>query len=287
MRQVGAVGRAMLIQAAAQRWKVPAAGLTTEPGFVVDKAGKRRASYGELAQAAAGLTAPDPKTLTLKDPKTYRIIGKAHPQSDTPAIVTGKPLYGIDVRVPGMLYATFLKAPVFAAKVAKVDLAPAKAVKGVRHAFVVDGGTELEGLLGGVVVVADSWWAGAQGPQRAGGHLGRPSDQRPEQLRLHRQGRRTARPAAAPQPQDRRRRRRGPEERGQGGQGRPQLSVQRPRARWSRRTARPASRMARSRSGPRPRTPRTAASWWPRPWGSSPRTSPSTSPAAAAASAGG
>jgi isoquinoline 1-oxidoreductase beta subunit len=163
MRQVGAVGRALLIQAAAQRWNVPAAGLTTEPGFVVDKAGKRRASYGELAQAAAGLTAPDPKTLTLKDPKTYRIIGKAQPQSDTPAIVTGKPLYGIDVRVPGMLYATFLKAPVFAAKVAKVDLAPAKAVKGVRHAFVVDGGTELEGLLGGVVVVADTWWAARKG----------------------------------------------------------------------------------------------------------------------------
>jgi isoquinoline 1-oxidoreductase beta subunit len=75
----------------------------------------------------------------------------------------GKPLYGIDVRVPGMLYATFLKAPVFAAKVAKVDLAPAKAVKGVRHAFVVDGGTELEGLLGGVVVVADTWWAARKG----------------------------------------------------------------------------------------------------------------------------
>jgi isoquinoline 1-oxidoreductase beta subunit len=163
MRQVGAVGRALLIQAAAQRWNTPAAGLATEPGFVVDKAGNRRASYGELAQAAAGLAAPDPKTLVLKDPRTYRIIGKSQPQSDTPAIVGGKPLYGIDVRVPGMLYATFLKAPVFAAKVAKVDLAPAKAVKGVRHAFVVDGGTELEGLLGGVVVVGDTWWAARKG----------------------------------------------------------------------------------------------------------------------------
>lgn len=163
MRQVGAVGRALLIQAAAQRWSTPAAGLATELGFVVDKAGNRRAAYGELAQAAAGLTAPDPKALVLKDPKTYRIIGKSQPQSDTPAIVVGKPLYGIDVRVPGMLYATFLKAPVFAAKVAKVDLAPAKAVKGVRHAFVVDGGTALEGLLGGVVVVGDSWWAARKG----------------------------------------------------------------------------------------------------------------------------
>jgi isoquinoline 1-oxidoreductase beta subunit len=163
MRQVGAVGRALLIQAAAQRWNVSASGLTTEPGFVIDKAGKRRASYGELAQAAAGLTAPDPKMLTLKDPKAYRIIGKPQRQVDTAAIVEGKPLYGIDVRVPGMLYATFLKAPVFAAKVAEVDLAPAKAVKGVRHAFVVDGGTALEGLLGGVVVVADTWWAARKG----------------------------------------------------------------------------------------------------------------------------
>ena len=163
MRQVGAVGRALLIAAAAQRWNTSAAGLTTEPGFVVDKAGKRRAAYGDLAQAAAGLTAPDPKTLTLKDPKTYRIIGQPQKQSDTPAIVTGQPLYGIDVRMPGMLYATFLKAPVFAAKVAKVDLAPAQAVKGVRQVFVVEGGTELEGLLGGVVVVADTWWAARKG----------------------------------------------------------------------------------------------------------------------------
>ena len=162
-RQVGAVGRAMLIQAAAQRWGVPAEGLTTEPGFVVDKAGKRRVAYGDLVEAAAKLTPPDPKSVPLKDPKAYRIVGKPHGQSDNPAIVTGQPLYGIDVRLPGMLYATFLKAPVYAAKVAKVDLAPAKAVPGVRHAFVVEGGTELEGLLPGVVVVADSWWTARKG----------------------------------------------------------------------------------------------------------------------------
>jgi isoquinoline 1-oxidoreductase beta subunit len=153
----------MLIAAAAQRWGVPAAGLTTEPGVVVDPAGKRRIAYGELVEAAAKLTPPDPKTVPLKDPKTYRIVGKAHGQSDNPAIVTGQPLYGIDVRLPGMLYATFLKAPVFAAKVAKVDLAAAKAVPGVRDAFIVEGGTALEGLLPGVVVVADSWWTARKG----------------------------------------------------------------------------------------------------------------------------
>ncbi len=163
IRQVGAVGRAMLIAAAAQRWGVPAAGLVTEPGVVVDPATRRRLAYGELVEAAARLTPPDPKTVALKDPKTYRIMGKPHAQFDNPAIVTGQPLYGIDVRLPGMLYATFLKAPVFAAKVGKVDLAPAKAVKGVRDAFVIEGGTELEGLLPGVVVVADSWWTARKG----------------------------------------------------------------------------------------------------------------------------
>jgi isoquinoline 1-oxidoreductase beta subunit len=163
MRRVGATGRAMLIAAAAARWNLPAADLATEPGFVVHRASNRRLAYGALASDAAKLTAPDPAGLTLKDPKAFRIIGKALPQSDTPAIVTGQPLFGIDVRVPGMLYATFFKAPVFGAKVAKVDLAPAKAVKGVRDAFVVEGGTTFNGLVSGVAVVADSWWAARKG----------------------------------------------------------------------------------------------------------------------------
>jgi isoquinoline 1-oxidoreductase beta subunit len=163
MRRVGATGRAMLIAAAATRWNLPAADLATEPGFVVHKASNRRLAYGALAGDAAKLAAPDPAGLTLKDPKAFRIIGKALAQSDTPAIVTGQPLFGIDIRVPGMLYATFFKAPVFGAKVAKVDLAPAKAVKGVRDAFVVDGGTTFNGLVSGVAVVADSWWAARKG----------------------------------------------------------------------------------------------------------------------------
>ncbi|PZR30574.1 xanthine dehydrogenase family protein molybdopterin-binding subunit [Caulobacter segnis] len=162
-RQVGAVGRALLIQAAAQRWGIPPASLVTESGVVIDPKGKRRAAYGDLVEAAAKLTPPDPKTVPLKDPKAYRIIGKFHPQSDNDAIVTGRPLFGIDVRLPGMLYATYAKGPVFGAKVAKVDLAPAKAVKGVRAAFVVEGQAELDGLLPGVAVVADSWWSARKG----------------------------------------------------------------------------------------------------------------------------
>jgi len=80
----------------------------------------------------------DPKSIVLKDPKAYKIIGKSKPQVDTAAIVRGKPLFGIDVVVPGMLYATFEKAPVFGASVASADLDAARAVKGVRKAFVVE-----------------------------------------------------------------------------------------------------------------------------------------------------
>ena len=163
LRRVGATVRALLIAAAAARWNVPADSLSTEPGFVVHAASKRRASYGELAQAASTLTPPDPKTLTLKDPKAFRIIGQSHKSQNLDAITTGKPLYGIDVVVPGMLYATFAKAPVYGAKVAKANLDAAKAVKGVKDAFVIEGGTALNGLLPGVAVVATSWWAARKG----------------------------------------------------------------------------------------------------------------------------
>jgi isoquinoline 1-oxidoreductase subunit beta len=161
LRRVGATVRALLIQAAATRWNVPVESCSTEPGVVIS--GKRRAGYGELVEAAATLTPPDPKTLVLKDPKAFRIIGQSHKSQNLDAITTGQPLYGIDVVVPGMLFATFVKAPVYGAKVASVDLAPAKAVKGVRDAFVIEGGASLNGLLPGVAVVADSWWAARKG----------------------------------------------------------------------------------------------------------------------------
>ncbi len=163
LRRVGATGRALLIAAAAARWGVAAEACATEPGFVIHAASNRRLAYGDLAQAAAALTPPDPKSLTLKDPKAFRIIGKRQQSRDIDAIVTGQPLYGIDTRVPGMLYATFAKAPTFGAKVASVDLTPAKAVAGVKDAFVVEGGTNLASILPGVAVVADSWWAARKG----------------------------------------------------------------------------------------------------------------------------
>lgn len=163
LRRVGSAARVMLIAAAAQGWGVPASECTTASGVVHHAASRRKATYGSLADKAAGAPMPDLKTVPLKDPKDYKIIGKPLRQVDTDAIVTGKPLFGIDIVVPGMLFATFERAPVFGAKVAGADLAAAKGVKGVRDAFVIEGGTALDGLLPGVAVVGDSWWAARKG----------------------------------------------------------------------------------------------------------------------------
>jgi len=171
LRRVGAVARLMLINAAAQAWNCPAGECSTAGGAVIHKTSGRSRSYGSLALLCADIAAPDPKSVTLKDPKAYKIIGKATPQYDVAKIVTGQPLFGIDVKRPGMLYATYEKAPVYGAKVASADLDAAKAVKGVRKAFVVDGdpngltpqGAIGVGLLPGVAVVGDSWWAARKG----------------------------------------------------------------------------------------------------------------------------
>jgi isoquinoline 1-oxidoreductase beta subunit len=158
LRRAGGVGRAMLVAAAAQGWKVPAGECTTEAGHVVHTSTGRKAAYGDLVAVAATLQVPDPKTVVLKDPKSYRIIGTAQGQVDGPAIVTGQPLFGIDVRLPGMLYAAFQKAPAYGAKLLDADLSAAKAVKGVHDVYVIDGDTDPHGAVSGVAVVAQSWW---------------------------------------------------------------------------------------------------------------------------------
>lgn len=158
MRRAGAAGRAMLVAAAATRWGVPATECDAAKGVVRHGASGRSISYGEIASAAAAVTPPDLATVPLKDPKSFSIIGTRVRGVDTHAIVTGKPMYGIDVTVPGMLYATYAKSPVFGGTVASANLDVVRRQPGVRHAFVVEGGTALNGLLGGVAIVADSWW---------------------------------------------------------------------------------------------------------------------------------
>lgn len=157
-RKLGATVRAMLVQAASQAWGVPAAECRTEAGSVLHAASRRKLGYGALAQAAAKLPVPAADQVALKDPSQFKLLGTRIGGVDNAAIVTGKPLFGIDVQLPGMLYAVYVKCPVFGGKVVSANLDAVRALPGVKDAFVIEGTGNLNGLCPGVAIVASSTW---------------------------------------------------------------------------------------------------------------------------------
>ena len=159
MRQMGATARAMLVTAAAQTWGVPESELTTSAGTVLHAASVRKAGYGELVAKAKTLPVPSAESVRLKDPKDFKLLGTRVGGYQNPDIVTGKPLFGIDQKVPGMLHAAYQKCPVFGGKVVSANLDKIKTLPGVKDAFVIEGTANLVGLMPGVAIVADSTWA--------------------------------------------------------------------------------------------------------------------------------
>jgi isoquinoline 1-oxidoreductase subunit beta len=148
VRKGGAVAREMLKQAAAGEWKVPVSELTVDKGVITHKASNRTTTYGKVA-AAAGKTEP-PADVKLKDPKDWTIIGQGKKRLDTADKVVGKVVYGIDVKLPGMLNAAIKACPVNGGKVKSFDAAKVQGMPGVKKVVQVEDYA--------VAVVADTWW---------------------------------------------------------------------------------------------------------------------------------
>lgn len=152
LRKVGAAGRALLIRAAAETWKVKPDSCRAENGYVIHKPTGRRLSYGALSAKAAQL--PMPARVKLKDPKAFKLIGKPTRRIDTPAKTNGTAQFGIDVRLPGLLTALIARPPVFGAKVKSFDAAKSKAVAGV---------VDVVQVPSGIAVVAKDFWSAKKG----------------------------------------------------------------------------------------------------------------------------
>jgi isoquinoline 1-oxidoreductase beta subunit len=164
MRQVGAAGRALFVTAAAQTWNVPPSECTTASGRVLHKASNRSLGYGQLTAKVAALPAPNLDELKLKDPSEYKIIGHSQTAIGLHDIVTGKPVFIIDMKLPGMLSAVYERCPVLGGKVVSANLDEIKKMPGVKQAFIVDRPEitniplHYPDLVGGVAILADNWW---------------------------------------------------------------------------------------------------------------------------------
>src|SRR5258708_3583414 len=147
LRKAGATAREMLIAAAAQEWRVPASECTASNSFITHTPSRRRLSFGKVADAASRLEPP--KDVKLKDPKDWKLIGKSVKRIDIPDTVMGRQRYGIDVQLPGMLYAAIAQCPVFGGKLTSVDAAKIQGRRGIVKVL------PMESF---VAVVADNWW---------------------------------------------------------------------------------------------------------------------------------
>ncbi|MHB1206353.1 MAG: xanthine dehydrogenase family protein molybdopterin-binding subunit [Rhodospirillaceae bacterium] len=159
LRKAGGVARAMLVSAAAKQWNVKESELTTADSTVIHAASARTLKYGELAMKAAALPLPDPAKVPFKTRDQYRVLGKRYTGVDNMQVVTGQPLFGIDTKLPGMLYAAYEKCPATGGKVISANLDYIKTLPGVKDAFVVEGTGVVNEVMSGVAVVADSTWA--------------------------------------------------------------------------------------------------------------------------------
>ena len=160
LRQAGAGAKAMLIAAAAKEWEVDASEIAAKDSVLTHAASGRSATYGSLAAAAAKMPVPDPKNLKLKTRAEYRLIGKRYRGVDDPKVVSGQPLFGIDVQVPGMVYASYTKCPAAGGKVRSFNVDEIKAQRGVLDAFALDGtGVPVEVMPGVAIIAKDTWSA--------------------------------------------------------------------------------------------------------------------------------
>ena len=150
VRQGGAAARIMLLQAAAAEWKVPVSEITVEKGVVTHAASGKTTSYGKLASQASKLTAPDPKSIVLKHPRDWKILGKSPRRLDTAPKVDGSLKYGIDTVLPGMQYAAIKACPVFGGKLVSFDASKISSRRGIKAVVRVDDES--------VAVLADSFW---------------------------------------------------------------------------------------------------------------------------------
>lgn len=162
LRQAAAAAREMLIAAAAKIWVVAPDSCFAREGAVYHGPRTKHLTYGELVETASKLPIPNFKTVKLKNPADFRIVGSSLPRIDVQEKIDGTGKFGLDVRVPGMLYAVIARCPTFGGRLAKFNDTKAKAVPGVRHIFAVPSFPPVHNQEG-VAVVADSTWAAMQG----------------------------------------------------------------------------------------------------------------------------